>query len=93
MKRFWNWIWIGFEFDFEKVFNLILKLILKRFWVWFWNSFEFEIYYILIKNPKNYTWVTVKELNNYDSDGYYGSLQCGYSRSQLVTPCHSWPNW
>ena len=36
------------------------------------------------------TLITVKNLNNEDLDGYYGSVQVGYSWSQLVTEGHRW---
>ena len=36
------------------------------------------------------TLITVKDLNNDDLDGYYGSVQFGYSWSQLGAAGHTW---
>ena len=36
------------------------------------------------------TLITVKDLNNDDPDGYYGSLKAGYNWLHLVTSGHTW---
>ena len=36
------------------------------------------------------TLITVKDFNNDDLDGYYGSVQFGYSWSQLGAAGHNW---